>query len=170
MSSHVNSSCIIFYFVNLLPIWAANIAMVTHSLSLKRSLCWREGTWWIGKYWKVSELIGYLAVFGIWSGFLVGTKSAWESSGLYSKLYTFKLLVFSSALCICSVVSLASKSTHYIARILVCASTVLNGKKDTKSVCVSVCPVCIYPVNNYAFAEFLSLFVHVLAYWQPVWQ
>lgn len=40
-------------------------------------------------------------------------------------------------------------------------------KIDTKFVCVSVCLVCNYTANNYAFAVFLSLCVHVPAYWQP---
>lgn len=76
MISHANSSCIIFHCFNLLSIWAANIAMVTHFLSPESSLCWREGIWWIGKY--TSEWIGHLAVFWTWSVFVVGSQSLAE--------------------------------------------------------------------------------------------
>lgn len=140
-----------FYSFNLLSIWAANIAMVTHSLNLRSSSCWRKGRWWIGKY--TSKWIGHLAV----SGFVV---RAWENSNLYSSLYTLTLLLCSSALCICTVVSLNAKSTHYLAFVFDCAWTVLYNVIIACSITLLLCTCASLLTVSLAITKVC---------WQSIW-
>lgn len=54
-----------FRSFNLLSVWAANIIMVTHFLSLWNSSCWRKGSWWIEKY--KSKLNWWFGICGFWN-------------------------------------------------------------------------------------------------------
>lgn len=63
---------------------------------------------------------------------------------------------------LCSVVSLVAQHEHRV------FSSVHERGRYTKS--VPLFRMCICSVNHCAFAVFLSLCVHVPAYWQPAWQ